>query len=485
MDEEAVLRLAEPGEPGFLRRVGRGGRGLGGARRGGKQEEGDDQQAVRPGHGGAPFCPAQGYHSAVQLTLAALLLLAAPAPPAIDLRALERDRVLKLADAYLKEPPVTVTASSSPRSPGQPNEFFSEGDYWWPDPANPGGPYVRRDGQSNPDNFVGHRQALMRMSRIVPALTAAWLITGDARYSEHAARHLRAWFVDPRTRMAPHLRYAQAVQGRWQGRGVGIIDTIHLVEVARAIEVLEKGAASGTTSADEGGVQAWFSEYLRWMTTDPNGIEEREAKNNHGTCWVMQVAAYSWLTANGELGAYCRDRFRTVLVPNQIAPDGSFPLELARTKPYGYSLFNLDALATTAHILSRPGDSRSEDLWRFETADGRGLRRAMAYMVPFIRDRKKWPFAADVMYDDQWPMRQASLFFAGLAYEEPSYLELWKTLPADSNVDEVIRNFFVRQPVLWVEQPAPPPKTGEVRASPMAAVEQQPMAASPRRASQR
>ncbi len=133
-------------------------------------------------------------------------------------------------------------------------------------------------------------------------------------------------------------------------------------------------------------------------------------------------------------------------MPGQVAADGSFPLETARTKPYGYSLFNLEAMATAAQLLSTPAD----DLCRFETADGRGLRRAVAWMVPFIRDRKAWPFPPDVMYDDQWPMRQASLLFAGLAYGETSYLELWKTLPADSTVDEVVRSFFVRPAGSWV-----------------------------------
>ena len=244
--------------------------------------------------------------------------------------------------------------------------------------------------------------------------------------------------------MAPHLRYAQAIHGVSPGRGTGIIDTIHLVEVARALEALERRPGSRRPSATAS--SGWFADYLRWMTTDPNGIEEREAKNNHGTCWVMQVAAFARLTGNEELLAFCRDRFKTVLVPSQMATDGSFPLETARTKPYGYSLFNLDAMATAAWILSTPAD----DLWRFELPDGRGLRRAVACMAPFIRDRKKWPFPPDVMYDDQWPMRQPSLLFAGLAYGETSYLELWKTLPADSSVDEVVRNFFVRQPLLWV-----------------------------------
>ncbi len=361
-----------------------------------------------------------------------------------DVAAFERARVLKAAGAYLSERPVTLTASRSPRSAGGPHDFFSEGDYWWPDPQNPGGPYVQRDGMTNPDNFVEHRRALMRLSLQVPALAAAWKLTRDERYARHAVRHLRAWFVEPATRMNPHLKYAQAIHGRTQGRGIGIIDTIHLVEVAQAVEVLKDSRS--LTMADLGGVIQWFTEYLRWIRTSPNGIEEREAKNNHGTCWVMQVAAFARLTGNRELLDYCRARFREVLVPNQMAADGSFPQELRRTKPYGYSLFNLEAFAAVCQILSTPED----DLWKFETADGRGMRRAMEYMAPFIRDKRSWPLPPDVMYDAQWPMRQSSLLFAGLALGRPDYLELWKRLPADSAVEEVVRNFFIRQPVLWM-----------------------------------
>jgi hypothetical protein len=258
----------------------------------------------------------------------------APSHLRLDLAALERSRVLTAANAYLNEQPRTITASRSPRSAGGLHDFFSEGDYWWPDPANPGGPYIQRDGMTNPDNFVEHRRALMRLSVQVPALAAAWKLTGDSRYAEQAARHLRAWFVDEPTRMNPSLQYAQAIHGRTAGRGIGIIDTIHLVEVARAIEVLEPSRA--LPQAQLAGIRQWFADYLAWMTSDPHGIEERDAKNNHGTCWVMQVAAFARLTRNEALQAMARERFKTVLIPGQLAPDGSFPLELKRTKPYGY-----------------------------------------------------------------------------------------------------------------------------------------------------
>jgi hypothetical protein len=385
--------------------------------------------------------------SRAAVLVAAVLLWLAPAVPAsvkqIDTPR-ERQRVIAQANRFLKDLPITVTASRSPRSAGGLHDYFSEGDYWWPDPANPGGPYIQKDGMSNPDNFNDHRRALMRFSVEMPALVAAWTLTKDRRYALAAARHARSWFMAPNTRMNPSLRYAQAIHGRVTGRGTGIIDTIHLVEVVRALERLE--GAPGWSREDAVAAHRWFDDYLVWLTTDQYGKDERDATNNHATCWVMQVAAFAHYTGNTTLMQECRTRYKTVLL-DQMAPDGSFPRELARTKPYGYSLFNLEAMATICQLVSTPQD----DLWTYERPDGRGMRKAMAYMAPYIRDKKTWPKPADVMYDEYWPMRQASLLFGGVALNEPAYLDLWATLPADSPVEEVVRNFFIRQPLLWFE----------------------------------
>lgn len=374
---------------------------------------------------------------------------AQPAAP-IDLRALERPRILAAAETLLREAPVTVTASRSPRSAGGPHDFFSEGDYWWPDPSNPGGPYVQRDGRTNPDNFVEHRRAMVRFSIHVSTLTSAWLLTGDARFASHARRHLRAWFVDEATRMSPHLLYAQAIHGRVTGRGIGIIDTIHLVEVARSAELLAQAPSADAALAE--GVRRWFAEYLAWLTSHPYGLEEREAKNNHGTCWALQASAFAHLTNDEPLLAECRRRYKEVLLPGQLAPDGSFPLELRRTKPYGYSLFNLDAFAALARVLSTPGD----DLFRFTLPDGRGLRKAIEFLFPYMDDRSRWPYAKDVMYFEEWPVRHPSLLFGGLALGEARYLELWKRLPPPSAIEEVLRNLPIRHPLLWIDPPRVP-----------------------------
>jgi hypothetical protein len=193
----------------------------------------------------------------------------------------------------------------------------------------------------------------------------------------------------------------------------------------------------------------WFAQYLDWMCTSTNGKEEETARNNHGTCWAAQAAAFAAFTGNKEALALCRERFRKDLLPDQLGPDGSFPLELARTKPYSYSLFDLDVLAILCQIASTT-DSSADNLWQFALANGNRYRKAVDFMLPFIQDKSKWPYAHDVEYFDDLPDRQPSLLFAGLAYAEPKYIELWRKLSPDPKTAEIVRNFPVRQPLLWV-----------------------------------
>ena len=361
-----------------------------------------------------------------------------------NVAAIDEHRILAAANRYLREPPVTITQFSSPRSSGGKHDYFSEGDYWWPDPKNPSGPYIRRDGMSNPDNFTAHRHALIRLSVQVPALAAAWLLRRNHLYAEHAAGHLRAWFLDPGTRMNPSLEHAQAIRGLTTGRGTGIIDAIHLVEVTRSIRVLEQSRELSASDAQQ--LRKWFADYLAWMTTSKNGQEERDARNNHGTCWVMQASEFAAFSGNRALTEYCRARFKEVLVPVQIAADGSFPLELSRTKPYGYCLFNLDVMSAVCQILSTPADN----LFAFALPDGRGFARAMAFMFPFIADKSSWPYPHDVEYFQDWPVRQPSLLFAGIALSRPEYFQVWRRLDPDPAVEEIVRNYPIRQPLLWL-----------------------------------
>ena len=362
----------------------------------------------------------------------------------LNVREIDKQWVVTAADQYLKEDPLTITAFTSPLSAGGKHDFFSQGDYWWPDSTNPYGPYIQKDGMTNPDNFVSHRKVLVRLSIQVAALTAAYRITGDKKYALKALEHLRAWFVNEETKMNPSLLYAQAIIRKFTGRGTGIIDTIHLIEVTQSIIILEKDDL--IPAKDLICIKKWFADYLKWMTTYNYGLDEMNAKNNHGTCWVMQVAEFAKLVGDEEKMDFCRKRFKEVLLPIQMAKDGSFPLELKRTKPYNYSLFNLDAMSTICTILS----TEKDNLWKFTLPDGRNMKKGIEFIFPYIVDKSKWPYPRDVMYFDYYPVRQPALLFGGLAYNDKNFIDLWKKLNARPDNEEIIRNFPVRQPVLWL-----------------------------------
>lgn len=356
--------------------------------------------------------------------------------------AILKEQVLAEAEKALLEEPITVTNAFSPRSTGGKHDFYSEGDYWWPDEKNPDAPYVQKDGLTNPENFVAHRLAMIRLCKIVGALASAYKLTSEEKYAKQASKHLEAWFINSETKMNPNLQFAQAIKGRFTGRGIGIIDTIHLMDVAQGTLVLQNKLDKSVFE----GVQKWFSEYLNWMMTNQNGKDEMNAKNNHGTCFVMQVASFAKLTNNKELLSFCSTRYKTVLLPNQMAQDGSFPLEMSRTKPYGYALFNLDAMVTLCQILS----TKEDNLWEFTTADGLNIKKGIEFMYPFVADKSKWTLQPDVMYWDEWPVAQPAFVFGANAYKNEDWFAVWEKLEHNPQVQEVVRNLAVKNPIIWM-----------------------------------
>ncbi len=361
-----------------------------------------------------------------------------------DIVELDKTRIINDAEKYLKEKPVTITSFIAVRSTGGIHDYYSEGDYWWPDPENPDGPYIRKDGLSNPDNFTAHRDAMRKLSIWVPALTAAFKITGNSEYADHAVKHLDAWFINEETLMNPNLKYSQAIKGRNTGRGIGIIDAVHLVEVVQAVIVLEKTGMIDRNKLIM--LKNWFGSFSDWLMNDQFGIDERNNGNNHSTCWNMQVSEYSKFVKDKEKLEFCKDHFKNDLLSGQMEKNGSFPEELKRTKPYGYSLFNLDALIMCAEILSAENDN----LWEYFSPEGKNLKAAAEFMYPYVVDKSSWQYGKDVQYFDNLPVRHPFLLFSSIAYNETKYFETWKKLDPAPQEDEILRNFFIRQPLLWI-----------------------------------
>ncbi len=404
-------------------------------------------------------------------SLVAHRLCAIQPPPASAyslVAAVDHDRILRQANEWLKAKPQTITDFPAANTPGGPHDFFSQADYFWPNPANPKGPWKEIDGKSNPANFQDHRKSMIRLSQAVPALTAGFLLTRRQEFAHAAAAHLLAWFVTPATRMNPNLQYAQGYPGGPTGRSYGIIDTLHLVEPARAA-----GFLKDALGANFAGVQQWFREYLEWMKTSAPGMKERDATNNHAIAWALQAAEFARLAGDLHTREEIRTRFETVQLPAQENAQGGFPRELARTKPYGYSIFQFDCATTLGWSLGilAPGQPAAASRGKATSlADSvfhptnpalkarakddatarEDLCRAAAFLYPYLDDKSKWPHAHDVQHWESWPVRSPGLLFCGLSCDRSEYIALWRRLEADPTDPEIIRNYPIRQPLLWV-----------------------------------
>jgi hypothetical protein len=375
----------------------------------------------------------------------------APAGLVTTVAALDHNRILRLADEAMELRPPAITDAVATNSAGGLHDFFSQADYAWPNPTNADGlPFIGRDGESNPDTFTAHRMAMRHMKDAVAALAAAYALTGDDKYVTKAADFIRVFFLDPATRMNPNLQYAQAVLGAQTGNAYGVIDTLHLAELAVAARFLERSPAF-PLDVDQG-LKQWFTDYCGWIQTSTNGVKEMHNANNHSMACYLQLAAFARYTGDEPLLAACRERFRTVLFPRQMTNDGSFPLELKRTKPYGYSIFQADNLAELCVLLS----STNEDFWKLALPDGRTPRNAVDFIYPYLADKNQWLADGrpkDVMHWDDWPVREPCLIFAYAEFGDQKFFDLWRNLDADPANLEVRRNLAVTQPLLWLARP--------------------------------
>jgi hypothetical protein len=299
-----------------------------------------------------------------------------------DLRQLRKN-----ADSALKRGPYSVMQKEEVASSGDKHDYLSYARYWWPNPDTPDGmPYIRRDGRTNSEALAkGDRAKLGLMIDDVETLSLAGYLLEDKHYADHAATLVRAWFLDPTTKMNPHLRFGQAIRGRNDGRGSGIIDTRHFIRVLDSVALLNEVGA--WTTADQSGLTAWMKQYLDWLQHDPQAQNERSGHNNHGTWYDAQVASIAMFVGERDLARNIVESAKENRVEKCIQPDGSQPQELARTRSLHYSVFNLSAMS----VIARTGEHVDVDLWNYSAHDGRSIRKALDYLQPYLLHKKPWP----------------------------------------------------------------------------------------------
>jgi hypothetical protein len=293
------------------------------------------------------------------------------------------------ADKALASPRFSVVEKTATPPSGDKHDYMTQAPYWWPDPKKPNGlPYIRRDGERNPElSKLPDHTAMDRMAGAVNTLALAAYLGGDPRYGAKAAELLRAWFIDPATRMNPSLTYAQFIPGINTGRGIGLIETRGLARVIDSIGLLE--AADALPADDSRALRDWFSKFVTWMRESANGRDESAAKNNHGTYYDLQVAVYSLFVGQPDVAKHVLEDARTKRLAAQIEADGKQPPELARTRSFSYSVMNIDGLTQLAGVADRVG----VDLWSYTPAGHKrpALLEALLYLAPYALGDAKWP----------------------------------------------------------------------------------------------
>ncbi len=288
----------------------------------------------------------------------------------------------------LQQKPVSVTTKAATPPSGDKHDYMSQAPYFWPDPSKPTGlPYIRRDGERNPelDKITDHH-TLDLMEAAVRTLSLAFYFKGSEEYAAKATQLLRAWFLDPATRMNPNLEYAQFIPGVNTGRGIGLIETRGLADVVDGIGLL--AGSKSWAAADQRGLEDWYAKFLQWMQESKNGREENAARNNHGTYFDVQATSFALFLGKGKLAKQIVETARQKRIALQVEPDGRQPLELVRTKAWSYSNGNLDGLM----LLARLAENVDVDLWNYQTPDGRGIRHALEYLYPFAIGDQKWTY---------------------------------------------------------------------------------------------
>lgn len=307
------------------------------------------------------------------------------------------------AAKLLHKGPYSVVDKQQLPPSGDRHDFMSVGPYWWPNPDTEDGlPYVRRDGDSNPQRRdIPDAGNWGRLCSEANTLALAGYLLDEAQFQARAALLLRTWFVAPKTRMNPHLRYGQAIPGRVDGRDIGLIDTRKIYMILDAASLLDEAA---WPAADRAALQQWCRDYLTWMTEGPFRTEGGK-KNNHGTWYDVQVVALASFTENHALAKQVAERAKQRRIAAHIAPTGEQPAETERADGWAYSVMNLSGLCVLATLAEREG----VDLWTFRTEDGRGIRQAFAYLQPHLRSLDEWPHSKR---NSKNPARAIGLFLA-------------------------------------------------------------------------
>jgi len=343
-----------------------------------------------------------------------------------------KDNILKDADKLLSKKMASIVDKTKPAPSGDMHDYMSCGPYWWPDPANPTGPYIRKDGESNKDVLTQDKKNLGSLIYSVIQLSLAYNLTADEKYAVKAVDNLRIWFLNPATKMNPNVNYGQTIFGhlKGKGRGAGMIETYRFVELLDGVELLKKSPALSKTDLQD--LKNWFTEYLNWMITSEVGNQEYKAKNNHGTAFDVQLTRVALFVGREDIARKYINDFAERRIFNQIEPDGKQPAELARTKALHYSAFNITHLLDMCLIAK----TLDIDLLKAKSTDGRSIMKAIEFMAQYAgKPQSQFPYSQINEWDADRKLLIFQLYRVDKTLKKKTFKKYYETELNDSKRD--------------------------------------------------
>ncbi|MBN2281077.1 MAG: alginate lyase family protein [Candidatus Marinimicrobia bacterium] len=334
--------------------------------------------------------------------------------------------LLKIADEALTEGPWSVMDKPVTPPSGDKHDYMSLSPYWWPDPEKADGlPYIRRDGEVNPEREKFDKRSFVHVHENALVLAIAYYFSGKEKYAKKSAGLLRTWFINENTKMNPNLNFGQGVPGKEPGRGVGLIEMKNLIDVLDAIILIKDSRY--WTGNDQKQMDQWLKDYFRWMQTSPIAKEEQEHKNNHGSWFDVQYAHIAYYLGEYEEAKRILSAFPKERIAHQVKTDGSQPYELERTRAFTYSLFNLRAHMLAAEL----GKKLNIDIYNYTTSEGAGIRKAIEFLVPYATDTAKWPYRQITSWQKGFNDLYLVLKSAARAYDDDGFEKTAVHIPVE------------------------------------------------------
>ncbi len=325
-----------------------------------------------------------------------------------------RTALIRQADKMMAQEPTTILDQQQVAPSGDKHDYYSMARYWWPNPKTANGlPYIRKDGVANPATKGLGREMLSNFKKQVEVFALAYYYTGKEVYAAKCADCLRAWYITPETRMNPTMEYSQVVLGRNNNRGrhEGLLDTYTMLFIPNVVACIEPSKA--WTAADTDSLKAWFGQYVEWMTTAPQAIEEDNFRNNHGTAYHVQLMVYAAFVGRDSLAEAYRHSFTERRLVPQIRNNGTQPEELRRTQGFGYSIYNLTHILDYVDACYASGYRVLEE----DTVARTKIRAALDFLAPFLGKRvESWPYQQISDWEKQqrnlwWVLYRAQAYF--------------------------------------------------------------------------